>query len=81
MLVRENLMRPLCPARALACGALAIGLLFPATAMAQGERPDPLAYPNLIRITPRDGATGDLAPIVRIVCPLRIREWHQARET
>jgi hypothetical protein len=49
--------------------------LLPASAFAQeGETKTPLTHPvnyaNVIRIGPRDGAKGDLAPIVRIVSPL-----------
>jgi hypothetical protein len=49
--------------------------LLPAAAFAQeGETKTPLTHPvnytNEIHIGPRDGAKGDLAPIVRIVSPL-----------
>ena len=73
MLVRKNLWNGLCLRKALAFSTVTLALL-PASALAQGyggsPLTDPIAYSNIIRITPHDGVKGDLAPIVRIVSPL-----------
>jgi hypothetical protein len=53
--------------------------LLPTSGLAQAEynsdgnerpRTEPINYTNVIRVTPKDGVKGDLAPIVRIVSPL-----------
>jgi len=73
MLVRKNMWNGLCLRKALAFSTVTLALL-PASALAQGyggsPLTDPIAYSNIIRITPHDGVKGDLAPIVRIVSPL-----------
>jgi hypothetical protein len=73
MLVRKNLWSGVCLRKALTFSTVTLALL-PASALAQGyggsPLTDPIAYSNIIRITPHDGVKGDLAPIVRIVSPL-----------
>ena len=82
MIFRKNLWKGIWLKKLLAFSALVLALV-PTSALAQAgsheeskeenprtPRTEPINYRNLIRITPRAGVKGDLAPIVRIVSPL-----------
>jgi hypothetical protein len=67
-----------CLRKALAFSIVSLTLL-PTSGLAQAgytnggdqlPRTEPINYTNVIRIAPKDGVKGDLAPIVRIVSPL-----------
>jgi len=82
VIFRKNLWKGIWLKKLLAFSALVLALV-PTSALAQAgsheeskeenprtPRTEPINYRNLIRITPRAGVKGDLAPIVRIVSPL-----------
>src|SRR5262249_11734141 len=56
--------------KALAFAWFAFTFAASASARAQVPFTNPLSFTEVVRVTPRDGAHGELAPIVRIVSPL-----------
>jgi hypothetical protein len=71
---RESPWKGICLKKILALSGLALVLVSACAVVQAEDTPTPLTQPvnytNVIQIGPRDGAKGDLAPIVRIVSPL-----------